>query len=82
MRSNNALLYEALEKKAQRDPLTNLYNRSYFQDHILEEFELCRHEQLSLMIVSFDDFQLYNELYGSAEGRPASSNALAKRCAA
>ena len=65
---NNALLYEALEKKAQRDPLTNLYNRSYFQDHILEEFELCRHEQLSLMIVSFDDFQLYNELYGSAEG--------------
>ena len=64
----NAILYEALEKKAQHDPLTNLYNRSYFQDHIREEFEQCRHGQLSLLLISFDDFRLYNELYGSGEG--------------
>ena len=64
----NAILYEALEKKAQHDPLTNLYNRGYFQDHIREEFEQCRHGQLSLLLISFDDFRLYNELYGSGEG--------------
>ena len=65
---NNAMLYDALEKKAQRDPLTNLYNRSYFQENIAREFELCRKAQLSLLLISFDDFHLYNELYGSAEG--------------
>ena len=67
---NNALLYEALEKKAQRDPLTNLYNRSYFQDHILEEFELCRHEQLSLMIVSFGRFPTVQRAVRLGRGRP------------
>lgn len=64
----NALLYEALERKAQRDPLTDLYNRGYFQDHIRQEFDSCRHAQLSLLLISFDDFHLYNELYGSGEG--------------
>lgn len=65
---NNAALYEQLRKKAQKDPLTNLYNRGYFQENIRNEFELARQSQISLLIISFDDFHLYNELYGMAEG--------------
>lgn len=65
---SNTALYEELRKKAQKDPLTNLYNRGYFQEKILQEFELCRQSQISLLIISFDDFHLYNELYGMAEG--------------
>ena len=65
---NNASLYEALRKKAQYDPLTGLYNRSYFQEVLQNDFTLAHHAQLSVLIISFDDFRLYNELYGAAEG--------------
>ena len=65
---NNASLYEALRKKAQFDPLTGLYNRSYFQEVLQRDFELARHAQITVLIISFDDFRLYNELYGAAEG--------------
>ena len=65
---NNASLYEALRKKAQFDPLTGLYNRSYFQEVLQRDFDLARHDQLTVLIISFDDFRLYNELYGAAEG--------------
>lgn len=65
---NNASLYEALRKKAQYDPLTGLYNRSYFQEVLQNDFALAHHAQLSVLIISFDDFRLYNELYGAAEG--------------
>lgn len=65
---NNASLYDQLKKKAQKDPLTNLYNRGYFQENILREFELSRQAEMSLLIISLDDFHLYNELYGMAEG--------------
>lgn len=65
---SNAALYEELRRKAQRDPLTNLYNRGYFQENIVKEFELSRHSQITLMLINLDDFRLYNELYGMAEG--------------
>ena len=65
---SNAALYEELRRMAQRDPLTNLYNRGYFQENIVKEFELSRHSQITLMLINLDDFRLYNELYGMAEG--------------
>ena len=68
MALRNASLYAALENKARRDPLTNLFNRGYFEECIHRDFELCRHDSLSLLMISFDDFRLYNELYGTAEG--------------
>lgn len=64
----NATMYEELKYKAQRDPLTNLYNRRYFHEKLQKEFAQSKIHQISLMIISFDDFRLYNELYGSAEG--------------
>ena len=68
MALNNTALYEELRRKAQRDPLTNLYNRGYFQENIAKEFELSRHSQITLLLINLDDFRLYNELYGMAEG--------------
>ena len=31
---NNAVMYEELKYKAQRDPLTNLYNRRFFHENL------------------------------------------------
>ena len=68
MALRNASLYAALENKARRDPLTTCFNRGCFEECIHRDFELCRHDSLSLLMISFDDFRLYNELYGTAEG--------------
>lgn len=68
MALKNASLYTAIENKARRDPLTNLFNRGYFEECIRRDFELCRRDSLSLLMVSFDDFHLFNELYGTGEG--------------
>ena len=65
---NNAALCEELKRKAHKDPLTNLYNRGYFLENIAKEFDLSKHAQITLMIINLDDFRLYNELYGTAEG--------------
>lgn len=65
---NNAALCEELKRKAHKDPLTNLYNRGYFLENIAKEFALSKHDQITLMIINLDDFRLYNELYGTAEG--------------
>lgn len=68
MALKNASLYTSLENRARRDSMTNLYNRSYFTECVRRDFELCRHSELSLLLISFDDFGLYNELYGIQEG--------------
>lgn len=65
---NNAIMYEELKNKAQRDPLTNLYNRRFFHENLEKEFAQSKNHQISLMIISLDDFHLYNELYGTGEG--------------
>jgi diguanylate cyclase (GGDEF)-like protein/putative nucleotidyltransferase with HDIG domain len=68
MALKNASLYSSIENKARRDALTGLFNRGYFEECIRRDFEICRHENLSLLMISFDDFRLYNELYGTQEG--------------
>lgn len=68
MALKNASLYAAIENEARRDTLTGLYNRGYFEECIRRDFELSRHDQMALLIISFDDFHLYNELYGTGEG--------------
>lgn len=65
---NNATMYEELKYQAQRDPLTNLYNRRFFHENLEKEFAQSKNHQISLMIISLDDFHLYNELYGTGEG--------------
>ena len=67
----NATLYEKMENEARHDALTGIYNRSYFLHRINRDFERARNDKLTLVMFSLDDFRLYNELYGTADGDEA-----------
>lgn len=64
----NASLYAAMQREAQQDPLTELYNHRYFQRKAEVLFADCAKDKLTLLLFSLDDFRLFNELYGSEEG--------------
>ncbi len=64
----NANLYETIHREAQRDSLTGLYNRRYFNKQLEEDFERARAHSITAILFNLDDFRLYNELYGSGEG--------------
>jgi len=64
----NASLYATMQNEAQRDSLTDLYNRRYFMNKVKQDFEFVKFDTMVLMLISFDDFRLYNELYGTYEG--------------
>lgn len=64
----NAVLYEQMFREARIDPLTGVNNYRCFVERVNQEFDRCGQEALSLIYVDFDDFKLYNQLYGSAQG--------------
>jgi len=64
----NSHLYEKVYMEARIDELTGLLNRKYFYETLETEVEKNRHMALSLLMVSIDDFKLYNQLYGTEEG--------------
>jgi len=68
---NNAILFEQTKKRADIDALTGIYNRNAFLKNTEDEIIRHRGDQLSLIMISLDDFRLYNELYGSQEGDTA-----------
>lgn len=55
-----------LQYLAQRDPLTNLFNRRVMLDHIQNELTRCERYQASLAIlfIDCDDFKKINDQYG------------------
>jgi len=59
-----------LEFKAQRDPLTRLYNRRYLYDRLDAEIERStRHDRnLSLIIIDLDHFKNINDQHGHIAG--------------
>lgn len=59
-----------LEELATTDPLTKLYNRSYFASKLKEEFQRAvRYEvPLSLLILDIDHFKSVNDTFGHAGG--------------
>lgn len=61
----NALLYAAIQKVAYTDALTGLYNRRYFSELAQKQFDQARMHTFSVALLSFDDFNLYGELYGT-----------------
>lgn len=67
----NADLYATIREEAHLDHLTNLYNRRHFTEKFEEMLEQNRHNNVTLMLLNFDDFKLYNELYGSVDGDAA-----------
>lgn len=72
----NQLLIEKnkqLEELVVRDPLTQLHNRRYFEEHLNRSWSV--HERLKAKIavafIDIDCFKLYNDHYGHLEGDTA-----------
>lgn len=57
---------EELEEKANRDPLTGLYNKGYLNDSLRHHFEISKREgnSMSLMFIDIDHFKKINDTYG------------------
>lgn len=66
----NSRLYEKAYKEARMDDLTGLLNRKCFYETLKKETENCK-DVLSLAILNIDDFKLFNQLYGNAQGDQA-----------
>lgn len=66
-------LKQALDRErelANRDALTGLYNRRYFNDQMDTEFRRARRDQepISFIICDIDYFKQYNDTYGHSAG--------------
>ncbi len=59
-----------IQIQAQRDELTSLFNRSYLNELLAQEFELCRQmsQSLSVIFIDIDNFKLINDTYGHQGG--------------
>lgn len=66
----NALLYRTALMKAQRDPLTGVYNRAALNETLAREVELAhRHKnELSLIVIDIDHFKRINDTFGHSAG--------------
>lgn len=67
----NSRLYEKAAHDACTDDLTGLLNRKYFLEQLNTCFANNPNGLMSLMILSLDDFKLYNQLYGVRAGDEA-----------
>lgn len=68
MAVKNSRMYEQAYDEARKDELTGLFNRKRFYEAIHEMFEKRSDRALALVMLSVDDFKLYNQLYGAQEG--------------
>lgn len=64
----NCRLYNQAYIEARTDELTGLLNRKYFYEVLSEQCEKTKGRSLALVLLSIDDFKLYNQLYGNKEG--------------
>lgn len=67
---NNALMFDKIKTRADRDGLTRVYNRRSFDERLEEEFK--RHQRLktdlSLLMIDLDHFKYINDTYGHLAG--------------
>ncbi|MCG9873522.1 MAG: GGDEF domain-containing protein [Leptospiraceae bacterium] len=63
-------LYLEQERKTVIDYLTGLYNKRYFDDALIREFNQAkRHKRnLSILLIDIDDFKKVNDTYGHGMG--------------
>ncbi len=61
---------EALRNLSERDGLSGVYNRRYFEDRIAQEFDsFLRHDKvIALVMVDIDDLKLINDSHGHTVG--------------
>lgn len=62
-----------LSQRAERDGMTNLYNRRAFDEYMERIWRQSRREktQLTVMLIDIDFFKAYNDLYGHQAGDDA-----------
>ncbi len=67
---SNAMLYSQIEETANRDGLTQLYNRGYFDRSINENFRRSKRygRPLSLLFLDIDNFKRFNDVHGHQAG--------------
>lgn len=67
---NMATINEELYKKANRDPLTQLYNKNYFNEIIPREMDRVKRYKATqcLFIIDIDKFKSINDTYGHIYG--------------
>ncbi len=63
-------LQEQLREQANRDPLTDLYNRRYLDSTLERELARCKRngQPLSLILIDVDHFKRLNDTYGHQAG--------------
>jgi diguanylate cyclase len=61
---------EAVRTESLTDPLTQLYNRKYFEDTLMQAIEeaYVKDEPLSLMMTDIDHFKAFNDNFGHLTG--------------
>ncbi len=66
----NLALRRSLEQQSLRDPLTNLFNRRYFNEQLAIEFERANRSRtpLALQMVDIDHFKRINDRFGHEAG--------------
>lgn len=59
-----------LIEQANRDPMTNLYNRRYFNEIIQNLIQISQREKttICIMVIDIDDFKTINDTYGHSIG--------------
>ena len=59
-----------LMRLSYRDPLTDLHNRRYFEEHFQREWERARRNRqpLAVVLIDLDHFKAYNDQYGHPAG--------------
>ena len=67
---DNAHIRARLEREAQTDSLTGLYNHRYFHERLRRELTRAasEHENVVLVMLDIDDFKKVNDVFGHAVG--------------
>ncbi len=67
---SNAILYGQIQEAANRDGLTGLYNRAFYEVQMSENFRRSQRygRPLSLLVLDIDHFKLFNDEHGHQVG--------------